>query len=385
LSDILKTLLKSSGNEFGFDLSKNNAYEIKGFIDTGCYFLNAVLGDGDIFHGVPYGKRITFAGPPSTAKSFFTAHIIKQFLDADPTRYVVMFESEGATINEMADNLGIDKTRVIVLPVLTVEEFKFQSVAILKTIQETRDAAKKAKEPIPQFLMCLDSLGMLSTLKESNDADTQSTKADMTRTRQIKAIFRLITMKLSLTQTALLTISHTYDTQDLYPKKIVSGGSGILYASDVIIILTKSKQKDGTETIGAIIKTKIEKSRFSPEEKFVKILLMFNKGMQKYSWFVDFGVEHGILTKEGHSFVFPFELENGVTKVRSSTVIKKPEEYFSDPKLLALYREKALEHFSFSGSPDGTLTELDMVDDDDTVHDFEDGPDEKDVISNDNK
>lgn len=212
MNDALKRIKKLSNNDFAFSLSdKNNPYVVTDYIDTGCYVLNAVVGNGDIYSGIPLGKRITLAGPSSTAKSFFAAHIIKSYLESDPDHNVIFFESEGSSISEMADSLGIDKDRIIVLPVTTVEEFRTQSVNILDGIMEEQ---KEKKDNNSKYLLVLDSIGMLASEKEYKDALEDKQSVDMTRAKVIKSVFRLLTLKLSLAKTSLITIAHTYQCID---------------------------------------------------------------------------------------------------------------------------------------------------------------------------
>ena len=204
---ILKKLKKAAGNEYSFTLDdKDNPYMVEEWIDTGCYALNAILSDGDIYKGMPKGKRIIFAGPSSTAKSYFIVYMIKAFLESESNPYVIVFESEGATITNMAADFGIPEDRLIIMPVMTVESFRTQVTKLLDEIVEMR-GDKENTDP-PNFLIALDSLGMLGTEKEYRDSVSGSDKTDMTRAKIIRSIFRLITLKLSLSQTTLIVANH---------------------------------------------------------------------------------------------------------------------------------------------------------------------------------
>lgn len=342
MDSILKNIKKVSGNKFAFGLDdKNNPYVVKEYVDTGCYVLNAIVGNGDINSGLPSGKRVTFGGPPSTAKSFFAAHCIKSFLDQKENAYVIFFESEGSTISEMATNLGIPEDRMIILPLMTVEEFKIQSVAILDDILEKQ----QKKEEVPDFLMCLDSIGMLASEKETQDAKDGKNTVDMTRAKAVKSVFRLITMKLSLSDITLITIAHTYQTMEMFSKAIVSGGTGLSYASDVIIILSKAKQKEGTEHIGANITCRIEKSRYIPEGQKVKVQILFKKGMSKWSSLVDMAYEYGLLKKTGNSFTYADSEE----KIGSMKNVRAEPEKFLTP-IMDKLRDEIYDRMSFGSN-----------------------------------
>lgn len=353
---VLKQLQKISGNNLAFSLAdETNPYQVDHYIDTGCYILNAILGNGDIYSGFPVGKRVTLGGPSSTAKSFFGAHILRAFLNEDPeNNYVVFFESEGASLNEMATTLNIDKKRVIVLPVYTVEEFKSQAVKMLDEILEIRGKAKKGEKK-QNFMFVLDSLGMLASDKEYQDTLADKQVADMSRNRVLKSIFRLITLKLSMTQTPLLVISHSYQEMGLFPKTIISGGTGLGYASDVALVLSKAQQKEGTEHVGAIITLTVDKSRFIVEKKKAKVTILFKKGINKYSFLLDLGIELGVFEKDGKKLLF-----NG-TEYKVKAVERKPEEFFTK-EVLDVLAPKIKQHYGFSG----TNVDTSLEDDDDT-------------------
>ena len=358
MDKVLKKIKKLSNNKYAFTLDdKNNPYTVKTYIDTGCYVLNAVVGNGDIYSGMPLGKRITIAGPSSTAKSFFGAHMIKSYLDNVDNSYIIFFESEGSTISEMAKNLGIPPDRMIILPVMTVEEFKIQSVAILDGILEEK---LEKKEDAPKYIMCLDSIGMLASEKETRDAQDGKNTVDMTRAKAVKSVFRLITMKLSLSETTLLTVAHTYQTMEMFSRAIVSGGTGLSYASDIILILSKAKQKDGTEHVGANITCNVEKSRYIPEGQKVKVQILFKRGMSKYSSLIDMAQDYGILEKEGNSYLLPDGEKVTMKKVKAN-----PEKYV--PQFLDSLRDEILKRFSFAASDEDV--ELTDFEDEDTPDD----------------
>jgi len=341
MNDALKRIKKLAKNDYAFMLDdENNPYAVSGHIDTGCYVLNAVMGNGDIYSGLPIGKRVCVAGPSSTAKSFFVAHVVKSFLDEDKDNNVIFFESEGSSISEMADNLGIDKSRVIILPVTTVEEFRTQVVNVLDGILEEQKE-KKEKVNKSKYLVCLDSIGMLGSQKEYQDAVDDKQTVDMTRAKAVKSVFRLITLKLSLAKTSLIVVAHTYDTMEMFSKKKVSGGTGLDYAADVTLILTKAKQKEGTEHIGANITCNVEKSRYIPEGTKVKVQILFKKGLSKYSSLVEMAYEYGVFKKEGISFILP----DG-DKVKMKEVRENPDKYI--PKYLEEIRKEILNRFSYN-------------------------------------
>ena len=161
MSDFLKDIIKETGNEYASLVSDGvEAGDVDTFIDTGSYIFNALL-SGSIYGGLPANKITALAGESATGKTFFLMGIVKNFLDSNPNAGVIYFESESAITKQMVIDRGIDPERMVILPVTTVQEFRTQSLKVLDSY-----LMKSDKRPM---LMCLDSLGMLSTTKEVED------------------------------------------------------------------------------------------------------------------------------------------------------------------------------------------------------------------------
>ncbi len=289
----LKQLQKASNNPWSFVLSdENNPYEITDKFDTGCYALNAFCCDGDIFGGIPFGKREAFSGESSTAKSFFGAHILKSFLDIYDDAMVILFETEGSSIKQQAEEIGIDMDRVIIEPVSIVEE---THKLFLKYIDKLEADYFKTKERT-KVLFVIDSLGMLSSKKEVDDKRADKDVSDMTRAKAIKSMYRAISLKLSLLGTSLITINHTYANTGGYgDSQIESGGSGFAYSGDVRFFLQKKQKKTGTIQTGIIITAKIKKSRWIKENQKIEINLDFEKGLNRNSHLIEWANILGML------------------------------------------------------------------------------------------
>lgn len=359
-NSILEKMKKAIGNEDIFIMSdENNPYKVVEYFDTGCYILNAALSDGDIYKGLPIGKRVGIAGPSSVGKSYFIMNIIKRYLDKEEESVAVIFESEGASVLEMGESVGVDKERVLIVPVHSVEDFRTQAIRMLDEIKEQQKEAKKSKSKKPSYIMCLDSLGNLPTEKELRDAREGNDKQDLTRSKIIRSIFRIITLPLSMTSTPLLVSNHSYSSQEMYSRQVTSGGEGYRYACDVSGILSKAQDKEGTDRIGSIITFTVDKSRFIPEGQKFKIAISFSKGIYPYSNLIDFAEEFEIIKKEGISFVF----KDG-TKVKAKELRRNIEKYFHQEVMDEL-RDKIKAKVGF-GCPENSeeLEELELEDDD---------------------
>ena len=334
MSDFLKDIIKETGNEYASLVSDGvEAGDVDTFIDTGSYVFNALL-SGSIYGGLPANKITALAGESATGKTFFLMGIVKNFLDSDPSAGVIYFESESAITKQMVIDRGIDPERMVILPVTTVQEFRTQSLKVLDSYLMKAD-----KRPM---LMCLDSLGMLSTTKEVEDTSEGKETRDMTRAQVLKAAFRVLTLKLGKAKIPMVITNHTYDVVgSMFPTKEIGGGSGLKYAASSIVYLSKKKEKDGTEVIGNIIHCKNHKSRLTQENKMVDVRLTYNKGLDKYYGLLDLALKYNMFKQVSTRI----ELPDG-TKQYAKTINNDPEKYFTKD-VMDLLEEAAGKEFKY--------------------------------------
>ena len=318
MSDFLKDIIKETGNEYASLVSDGASGDVDSFIDTGSYIFNALLG-GSIHRGLPSNKITAIAGESATGKTFFVLGMCKNFLDKNPDGGVIFFESESAITKEIIEERGIDSSRMVVMPVTTVQEFRHRSLTVLEKYSQQD---KKEKKPL---LLVLDSLGMLSTTKEIEDTQDGKETKDMTRAQIVKAAFRVLTLKLGKAKVPLIITNHTYDViGSMFPQKEMGGGSGLKYAASSIVYLSKRKEKDGTEIIGNIIHCKNYKSRLTKENKVVDVRLTYSKGLDRYYGLLDLALKHNIFKQVSTRI----ELPDG-TKTFGKTINNDPKKYFT--------------------------------------------------------
>ncbi|MAB55886.1 MAG: recombinase RecA [Synechococcus sp. CPC35] len=333
--DLLKDLAKASGNELAGVVSDGIvAGDVDGYIDTGSYILNALV-SGDIYRGIPSNKITALAGESATGKTFFALGMVQKFLDDNPEGNVVYFESESALTQEMLEDRGIDTSRILLVPVTTIEEFRTQAVNII-------DGFDKQKKGDEKLFFVLDSLGMLSTIKETEDIGSGKNVRDMTKAQVIKGTFRVLTLKLGKVGIPMIVTNHTYDViGSMFPQKEMGGGSGLKYAASSIIYLSKKKEKDGTEVIGNIIHCKNQKSRLTVENKMVDVRLTYDKGLDKHYGLLDLALKYGIFKQTSTRI----ELPNGTTQF-GKTINNNPEKYFTED-ILEQLNECAKKEFKY--------------------------------------
>ena len=331
--DFLKDIVKEIGDDFtqlAADIDETEQY-----IDTGSYIFNGLV-SGSIFGGVSSNKITAIAGESSTGKTFFSLAVVKNFLDSNPDGYCLYFDTEAAVNKPLLESRGIDLSRLVVINVVTIEEFRGKALkAVDKYLQMPIDERKPC-------MFVLDSLGMLSTEKEIRDALDDKQVRDMTKSQLVKGAFRMLTLKLGQANVPLIVTNHTYDVIGAYvPTKEMGGGSGLKYAASTIIYLSKKKEKDGKEIIGNIIKAKTHKSRLSKENKTAEIRLYYDeRGLDKYYGLLELGEIGGLWKNVAGRY------EMNGKKIYAKQILANPEEYFT-PEIMQALDEIAQKEFSY--------------------------------------
>jgi|688.fasta_scaffold05880_12 RecA/RadA recombinase len=280
--DLDKELSKIKGFETGSILSENTFSEVDDWIPTGNYLLNAQL-SGTLFGGIPNTRSLGLMGDPGTGKSFVCLNVTRE---AQKKGYDVIYcDTEGAIDKSSAIKFGIDSNKVRYQPIKTVTEFQTFVTNLLELV-------KKAKEDgaDPKILLILDSLGMLSTDKELNDAVSGKNAADMgAKAKELRKLFRVITLDLTAAKIPLVCTNHVYAGGGFFPTKESSGGDGPIFAMSVISFLSKAQLKEGNSTTktGIIVTSNLKKSRFTIPEP-VKFHISFANGMNPYVGLQDF-------------------------------------------------------------------------------------------------
>ena len=331
----LKNIVKEIDNEYASLVSDGVAAgDTSNFINTGSYIFNALV-SGSVYGGIPGNKITALAGESSTGKTYFCLGIVQHFLESDPDAGVIYFESESAIGKQMIEDRGIDSSRMMIVPVTTVQEFRTQSIRILdKYLEQPADQRKP-------LMFVLDSLGMLSTTKEVEDAEAGKETRDMTRAQIVKSIFRVLTLKLGKANVPMIVTNHTYDVVGSYiPTKEMGGGSGLKYAASTIIYLGKKKEKDGKEVVGNIVKCKAAKARLTKENSQVEVRLYYDKGLDKYYGLLELGEKYGLWKNVAGRY------EMNGKKVYGKAILSDPDTYFT-PEIMQALDECAGKEFKY--------------------------------------
>ena len=287
-----KELSKISGFETGSILSENSFSEVDEWISTGNYLLNAQI-SGSLFGGIPNTRSLGVMGDPGTGKSFFCLNVVRE---AQKQGYNIVYcDTEGAIDKSSAANFGIDLDRVRYQPIQTVSQFQTFVSNLLDLVKKAKAAGEN-----PKILLVLDSLGMLSTDKELNDAMKGHNAADMgAKAKELRKLFRVITLDLTAAKIPLICTNHVYAGGGYIPTKESSGGDGPVFAMSAVAFLSKAQLKDGSGTkTGIVVTSNLKKSRFTVPE-VIKFHISFSNGMNPYVGLQDYvsweacGIERG--------------------------------------------------------------------------------------------
>ena len=265
-------------------LSKSKLFSDKDMVTTPVPMINVAL-SGDPDGGLTSGLTV-LAGPSKHFKTSFGLLMAAAYLDKYEDAVLLFYDSEFGSPQQYFKSFGIDTARVLHSPITNVEELKFDLINQLENI-ERKD----------KVIVMIDSIGNLASIKELTDAMNEKSVADMSRAKALKGLFRMTTPYLTMRDIPLIAVNHTYQEIGLFPKAIVSGGTGIYYSSDNIWIIGRQQEKKGTEIMGYNFVINVEKSRFVREKSKIPISVTWEGGIETYSGLLDVAIEGGYVVK----------------------------------------------------------------------------------------
>ena len=289
MSDLIDRLKKNSTIKETNVLSQSKLFSTKDLIQTAVPALNVAL-SGKLDGGLTPGLTI-FAGPSKHFKTAFAMMLVKSFLDKYDDGVVLFYDSEFGAPQSYFENFGINTDKIIHTPITDIEQLKHD---IMKQVNEL--------ERKDRVMIVVDSVGNLASKKEVDDALDGKSVADMTRAKQMKSLFRMITPHLTIKDIPMVVVNHTYMEIGMFPKAIVSGGTGIYYSADNIFIIGRQQEKQGTEIVGYNFIINVEKSRYVREKSKIPIEVTFEGGISKWSGLLDIALESGHVIKPSNGW-----------------------------------------------------------------------------------
>ena len=286
---ILDKLKKNSTIKDTAILSNSKFFTKKDMIPTTIPVVNVAL-SGRLDGGLTPGLTM-WAGPSKHFKTAFSLLMAKAYQDKYEDAVILFYDSEFGTPQSYFDSFGIDKERVIHTPITDVEQLKFDVMNQLKEIERG-----------DHVIIVVDSIGNLASKKEVEDALEQKSVGDMTRAKQIKSLFRMVTPHLTLKDIPMVVVNHTYMEIGMFPKAIVGGGTGSYYSADNIFILGRQQEKEGTEIVGYNFIINVEKSRYVKEKSKIPVTVSYEGGISRWSGLMDIALESGHVIKPNNGW-----------------------------------------------------------------------------------
>ena len=339
---IMNKLKKNSKIQNTEVLSESKFFTEKDMVPTDVPMINVAL-SGSVDGGLTPGLTV-LAGPSKHFKTSFALLMAAAYMRKYEDSVMLFYDSEFGSPQSYFDQFNIDTSRVLHVPIQNVEELKFDLVSQLEELERG-----------DRVIVVIDSIGNLASKKELEDALNEKSVADMSRAKALKGLFRMTTPYLTMKDIPLLAVNHTYKEIGLFPKDVVSGGTGIYYSADNIWIIGRQQEKKGTEIVGYNFVINVEKSRYVKEKSKIPIAVSWEGGVQQYSGLLDVALAGGYCTKPAAGWYAQVNQETGEIygKVRLSETLEK---HFWDP----IFKQTNFAEFIKKQYSIGHKSEVDM-------------------------
>ena len=338
---LLEKLQKNSTIKMTAPLMDSKVFGKKEMAPTPVPMANVALSgrlDGGLVPGL-----LMLAGPSKHFKSAFALLMAAAYQKKYPDAVILFYDSEFGTPQSYFESFGVDLDRVIHTPITDVEQLKFD------IMQQLGNIDKKDR-----VCVVIDSIGNLASKKEVDDALDGKSVADMSRAKQMKSLFRMVTPHLNLKDIPLIAVNHTYKEIGLYPKDVVSGGTGAYYSADAIWIIGRQQEKVGTEIEGYHFIINIEKSRHVREKSKIPITVTFDGGISKWSGLMDVAEKMGYIHKPKVGWYEAMDPDTGevlTDKLMRAKEIANNGEFWNMMMEKTNFAEAIRKFYSVSGTP----------------------------------
>lgn len=304
MNTLLNKLRKSTTVAETDVLSESKFFADKDMISTPVPALNIAL-SGRIDGGLTPGLT-TFAGPSKHFKTAFTMILAQSYLKKYEDAVLLFYDSEFGSPQSYFESFDIPLDRVLHTPITDIEMLKHDIMVQLEQVKRG-----------DKLIIVVDSIGNLASKKEVDDALEGKSVADMTRAKQLKSLFRMVTPHLAIKDIPMVVINHSYKTLEVYSKDVVAGGNGNLYSSDSVFIIGRRQQKEDDEVTGYDFVINVEKSRFVKEKTQIPISVSFEGGISSWSGLLDMALEAGLVTNAKKGWYALVDPETGEVHEKS--------------------------------------------------------------------
>jgi RecA/RadA recombinase len=315
MASILEKIKKNSTIKDSAILSESKFFKKKDMIPTSVPIINVAL-SGRLDGGLTPGITM-WAGPSKHFKTAFSLLMAKSYMDKYEDAALLFYDSEFGTPQSYFDTFGIDTKRVVHTPLTDVEQLKFDIMQQLSNVERG-----------DHLIIVIDSIGNLASKKEVEDAMEGKSVADMSRAKQMKSLFRMVTPHLNLKDIPLVVVNHTYMEIGMFPKAIVGGGTGAMYSADNVYILGRQQEKEGTEIVGYNFIINVEKSRYVKEKSKIPVSVSFDGGLSKWSGLLDLALESKHVVKPSNGWYSRCDPDTGEVESKKYRVKETDDKDF---------------------------------------------------------
>ena len=289
MTNLMEQMKKNSTIKSSSSLTKSKIFYDKDNTVTDMPILNLAL-SGHLDKGFESGIFM-IAGPSKHFKSNLGLVAVRAYMKKNQDAVCLFYDSEFGITPNYVKSLGIDPDRTFHSPITNIEELKFDIMKQLEGIQRGQ-----------KVIIFIDSVGNSASKKEVEDALDQKSVADMSRSRQLKSLWRMITPHLTLKDIPCVAINHTYMSQEFISKTVVSGGTGGEYSSTYIFTLSRAMDKEDGELAGYKFTIDVYKSRHVKEKSKFPFVVKYDKGINKWSGLLDIALETGHVVKPSNGY-----------------------------------------------------------------------------------
>ena len=325
---LLNRLIKNSTINDTAILTESKIYGKKDMITTSVPMVNVAL-SGRVDGGLTPGLTV-LAGPSKHFKSAFSLLMASAYMKQYPESVLLFYDSEFGTPQSYFDSFGIDAKRVLHTPLTNIEQLKFDIMTQLEGIERG-----------DHLIIIVASIGNLASKKEVEDALEGKSVADMSRAKQVKSLFRMVTPHLTMKDIPMVVVNHTYKEIGMFPKDIVGGGTGSYYSADNIFIIGRQQEKEGTEVVGYNFISNVEKSRYVKEKSKIPVTVSFDGGISKWSGLLDLSLESKHVVKPTNGWYSKVDTETGVIEEKKYRIKDTDTKEFWIPIL----KDKSFQQF----------------------------------------
>jgi len=340
---IMDKLKKNSKIKESDVLADSKFFNEKDMVATDVPMMNVAL-SGSIDGGLAPGLTV-LAGPSKHFKTSFALIMAAAYMKKYPDAVMLFYDSEFGSPQSYFEQFKIDTSRVLHTPIANVEELKFDLIGQLEGVERS-----------DKVIVVIDSVGNLASKKELEDAINEKSVADMSRAKSLKGLFRMTTPYLNMKDIPLIAVNHTYMEIGLFPKAVVSGGTGIYYSADNIWILGRQQDKVGTEIKGYHFIINVEKSRYVKEKSKIPISVSWDGGVQSYSGLLDVAMSGNYVAKPSNGWYCRVDRSTGELvdpKVREKDTLT--EEFWTPILEETDFKSYIQEKFMIGGKEDNDL------------------------------